>query len=333
MLHVPLAELLLPEVFREERVGLRRPGGSDRSSSSTSWATRSGGPPPRCSASCSASSPARSAAASSTTTDRARAPGDRRVHAAGRFGAGWLLGSDSVSCRSVRRCCSGPARTSAPPTRRPTRPTGPLPLAGHGHRRAGRRRLRLGPDRVVPDPLPAAQRRRCPSQKAHNIPLEILYTAIPVVIVAVLFVFTVRTAARRHRARPTIRTSPSRSIGFQWQWQFRYEDPTAGPAGRHRRAAVTPPELVLPVGRTTRLRLVSRGRQPLVLGARVPREARPHPGRRQRDRRHADRAGHLRRPLRRVLRARPLAHELLRAGRAARPSSSAGWPTSGTGGS
>jgi cytochrome c oxidase subunit II len=97
-----------------------------------------------------------------------------------------------------------------------------------------------------------------PDQKAHNIRLEVIYTAIPVIIVAVLFVVTMRTQADV----TDLTDDPDvivEVIGFQWQWQFRYEDPQGGTGpvitGR---PAGDPPEMVLPVGRTTRLRLVTR---------------------------------------------------------------------------
>jgi hypothetical protein len=57
-------------------------------------------------------------------------------------------------------------------------------------------------------------------------------------------------------------------------------------------------------------------RRPLVLGTRLPVQARLHPGGRERDHRDAHRDRQLRRPVRRVLRPRPLAHEPHGAGRA-----------------
>ena len=154
-----------------------------------------------------------------------------------------------------------------------------------------------------------------PDQKAHNIPLEVVYTAVPVLIVAVLFVFTMRTQSEVSDLTedPDVTVEV---VGFQWQWQFRYEDGAGGEGPVVTGASVgAPPELVLPVDQTTRLKLVDEGRHPLVLRARLPVEARPDPGRRQRARRHAERDRPLRRALRRVLRPRPLAHELLGAGR------------------
>jgi cytochrome c oxidase subunit 2 len=97
-----------------------------------------------------------------------------------------------------------------------------------------------------------------PSQKAHNLPLEVIYTAIPVLIIATLFFFTVR-ADRKVTHLTDHPDVTVEVVGFQWQWQFRYEQPS-GPD----RPVITgsstgePPELVLPFGQTTRLKLVTR---------------------------------------------------------------------------
>jgi cytochrome c oxidase subunit 2 len=65
-----------------------------------------------------------------------------------------------------------------------------------------------------------------PKQTQYNIPVEILYTIIPFMIVAVLFYFT---AVKENKI--TDKTSPVKheiSVqGFQWSWQFSY--PEAGP--------------------------------------------------------------------------------------------------------
>lgn len=90
-----------------------------------------------------------------------------------------------------------------------------------------------------------------PDQKPYNIPVEILYTVTPLIIVAVLFFFSVRT---EERVTGTVEDPDLvvDVVGFQWQWQFSYPDSGIVVTG-------TPdeeyPELVLPVGRTTRLDL------------------------------------------------------------------------------
>ncbi|MGI8757368.1 MAG: aa3-type cytochrome oxidase subunit II [Acidimicrobiales bacterium] len=92
-----------------------------------------------------------------------------------------------------------------------------------------------------------------PSQRAYHIPLEILYTAVPIVIVAVLFFFSVRTEHKvtAVSAHPAARVEV---VGFQWGWRFRYVDEgftVDADAGEM-------PTLVLPVGRPSNLRLVSK---------------------------------------------------------------------------
>jgi cytochrome c oxidase subunit 2 len=92
-----------------------------------------------------------------------------------------------------------------------------------------------------------------PSQEAYHVPLEIAYTAIPVVIVLVLFAFTLRS----ERKVDALSAHPDVVVevrGFQWQWQFVYEHEdvtvTGEDGGSH-------PQLVLPVGSTVRLKLRS----------------------------------------------------------------------------
>ena len=91
-----------------------------------------------------------------------------------------------------------------------------------------------------------------PSQRAYNIPIEIIYTVVPVLIVAVLFFFSVRTERQvtAVSAHPVARIEVT---GFQWGWRFRYVDDgftiDAPPGGR--------PVLVLPMGQPSNLRLVS----------------------------------------------------------------------------
>jgi cytochrome c oxidase subunit 2 len=92
-----------------------------------------------------------------------------------------------------------------------------------------------------------------PSQKQYNVPIEVVYTVIPLLIVAGLFAFSVRT---EDRVNATV-DEPDLVVdvtGFQWQWQFSYPDSgivvTGTPAGGV-------PELVLPAERTSRLNLVT----------------------------------------------------------------------------
>ena len=105
-----------------------------------------------------------------------------------------------------------------------------------------------------------------PKQFHESIPVEILYTGIPVLIVAGLFLFTVLTennvdATVPALARVTTTGTPVVDVkvtAFQWGWRFDYPgsdvevagDVTNGP-GNHG------PQLVLPYGQTVQVTLVS----------------------------------------------------------------------------
>jgi len=91
-----------------------------------------------------------------------------------------------------------------------------------------------------------------PSQRAYNIPLEIGYTVVPILIVAVLFFFSVRTEheVTAVSKRPAVRVEV---VGFQWGWQFRYLGQgftIDAPPGEK-------PQLVLPLDAAANLKLVS----------------------------------------------------------------------------
>ncbi|MGQ0519927.1 MAG: aa3-type cytochrome oxidase subunit II [Actinomycetota bacterium] len=91
-----------------------------------------------------------------------------------------------------------------------------------------------------------------PTQTHANIPLEVLYTATPLVIVAVLFAFTVRV----QRDVDEVKGEPDLTIevtAFQWQWRFHYQEAGIDVVG-------TPdedPVMVVPTGAKVRLVLQS----------------------------------------------------------------------------
>jgi cytochrome c oxidase subunit 2 len=91
-----------------------------------------------------------------------------------------------------------------------------------------------------------------PSQSPYNIPVEILYTVVPLLIVVVLFGFTVvreqRVTALTEEPDVVVDV-----VGFQWSWEFSYpeEDVTVESDG------ATFPRLVLPVDSIVRFRLES----------------------------------------------------------------------------
>jgi cytochrome c oxidase subunit 2 len=91
-----------------------------------------------------------------------------------------------------------------------------------------------------------------PSQSAYHIPLEVVYTVAPVLIVAVLFAASVLT----ERDVNDLGDDPAAVvdvIGFQWSWQFHYPDERVTITG----VPGEGPELVLPVGKPAHLRLLS----------------------------------------------------------------------------
>ena len=91
-----------------------------------------------------------------------------------------------------------------------------------------------------------------PRQVGENVPVEVLYTVVPLVIVALLFGITLRTQRKVTRLSPT----PDLTVevtGFQWGWRFRYPAQGTTVVGD----ANNPPTLVLPVGADVRLRLVA----------------------------------------------------------------------------
>lgn len=91
-----------------------------------------------------------------------------------------------------------------------------------------------------------------PRQFHENVPIEVVYTALPVLLVAVLFALTARTQARVLALDP----DPDlvvRVTAFQWQWRFDYPAEGVTVVGESRRA----PEVMLPVGETVRVELTS----------------------------------------------------------------------------
>jgi cytochrome c oxidase subunit 2 len=103
-----------------------------------------------------------------------------------------------------------------------------------------------------------------PVQMSYNLPLEVFYLSVPLMIVGVLFIFT----DREQRAIDTRDPNPDVIIdvrGKQWSWDFGYvkedvhEDP--GVQAHLNGEFGTPdrlPTLYLPVGRTVELQLNSR---------------------------------------------------------------------------
>jgi cytochrome c oxidase subunit II len=106
-----------------------------------------------------------------------------------------------------------------------------------------------------------AYRRRgdeLPRQTAYNLPLEIVYTIIPFLIIAGLFFFTVRVQddvqARSDKPDVTIDVN-----AFKWNWQFVYpqaKGPDGAPVNTVGSSSQVP-ILVLPTNRTIRFQVAS----------------------------------------------------------------------------
>jgi len=93
-----------------------------------------------------------------------------------------------------------------------------------------------------------------PKQTQYNVPVEIVYTIIPFIIVAVMFYFT----AVKESAIMAKSTTPVHEIsvtGFQWSWQFAY--PEAGAQAVVTGTPANPPTLVLPLGERVRYTILS----------------------------------------------------------------------------
>jgi cytochrome c oxidase subunit 2 len=93
-----------------------------------------------------------------------------------------------------------------------------------------------------------------PKQTQYNIPIEIIYTVIPFVIVAVLFYFT----ATKESKIVDLKTPAQHEIsveGIQWSWQFAY--PEAGKDAVVTGTPENPPTLYMPQGESVRFTITS----------------------------------------------------------------------------
>ncbi|MCL4446170.1 MAG: cytochrome c oxidase subunit II [Actinobacteria bacterium] len=92
-----------------------------------------------------------------------------------------------------------------------------------------------------------------PRQTQYHTFFEIVYTVIPILIVLVLFTFTVITENNvdATQANPPVAIKVT---AFQWGWQFNY---TGHPGVYVRGETVQDPEMVMPVGVDVQITLVS----------------------------------------------------------------------------
>ena len=90
-----------------------------------------------------------------------------------------------------------------------------------------------------------------PPQFRNNNALEIAWTVVPLILVVGLFVYTYRAEANVEALTP----KPDVTVGvngYRWGWTFSYD---GGPTISG--AAQKPPEMVIPLDRTTRITLTS----------------------------------------------------------------------------
>ena len=99
---------------------------------------------------------------------------------------------------------------------------------------------------------------RLPDQLHGNNTVEIIWTAIPTVIVFVIFFFSIGTlgVVEARSDDPAVVVEVD---GFQWQWTFRYTDDDSDPNNDYTvtGSAAQPPVMVLPVGEPVVVRLRS----------------------------------------------------------------------------
>jgi cytochrome c oxidase subunit 2 len=95
-----------------------------------------------------------------------------------------------------------------------------------------------------------------PAQTRYNLPLEMIYSVIPFLIIAVLFYYTAvaETNVNKLSAHPQVTVEV---VAFKWNWQFNYLDSTAKMSDGSPVTTIGDsgyiPELVLPVGQTIRV--------------------------------------------------------------------------------
>jgi len=88
-----------------------------------------------------------------------------------------------------------------------------------------------------------------PRQTQYNVPVEIVYTVIPFIIIAVMFYFTAVKQNEITEKSPAVAHEITVNA-FQWSWQFGY--PEAGEKAVVTGSPEKPPTLVVPVGERVR---------------------------------------------------------------------------------
>jgi cytochrome c oxidase subunit 2 len=94
-----------------------------------------------------------------------------------------------------------------------------------------------------------------PPQTRYNLPIEVFYTVVPIIMIAVFFFFT----ARDEDKITHVTSNPDHTItvtAVQWSWQFTY-DTDGGPQATTTGTPAKPPTLYLPLGQSVLFKLQS----------------------------------------------------------------------------
>jgi cytochrome c oxidase subunit 2 len=98
-----------------------------------------------------------------------------------------------------------------------------------------------------------------PVQTRFNLPMEVLYTIAPFLVIAVLFYYTAVVQVETEATTPDPDVSIE-VVPFKWNWQFNYRDgvgPDAGTIASTVGSSDQIPVLVLPTGQSIRFELMS----------------------------------------------------------------------------
>ena len=98
-----------------------------------------------------------------------------------------------------------------------------------------------------------------PKQTQYNIPVEVAYTVIPFIIVAVLFAYTARAQNEIKEVTPvtnqSVKVHDITVNAIQWSWQFTYSE--AGPDATVTGTPAQPPTLYMPLGEKVRFKITA----------------------------------------------------------------------------
>ncbi len=91
-----------------------------------------------------------------------------------------------------------------------------------------------------------------PRQTRYNLPIEVMYTVTPLIVIAVFTLFTWRDEAEITEINPDQQVTVN-VVGYQWNWTFNYVEDQVWETGTPNRL----PTLYLPVGQKVRFVLTS----------------------------------------------------------------------------